>query len=110
MAMILFVNVIHLFRIALTRPQPPSCRHRALWLPGGAIALKPPPRGLERVMNFLRIYGRVLGLLGSEARLGWFLAGANVALAAAQFAEPVLLGRIIDALVGRPLHRAQASV
>ena len=51
-------------------------------------------------MNFVRLYGRVLGLLGSEARLGWILAGANVALAAAQFGEPVLFGRIIDALVG----------
>ena len=41
-------------------------------------------------MNFLKLYGRVLVLLGPEARLGWILAGANVALAAAQFAEPVL--------------------
>ena len=51
-------------------------------------------------MNFFRLYGRVLGLLGSEARLGWLLALANVALAAAQFAEPVLFGRIVDTLVG----------
>ncbi len=50
-------------------------------------------------MNFLKLYGRVLVLLGPEAHLGWILAGANVALAAAQFAEPVLFGRIIDALV-----------
>ncbi|MEN3385100.1 MAG: ATP-binding cassette, subfamily beta-glucan exporter [Hyphomicrobiales bacterium] len=50
-------------------------------------------------MNFLKLYGRVLVLLGPEARLGWILAAANVALAAAQFAEPVLFGRIIDALV-----------
>src|SRR6266581_2382136 len=50
-------------------------------------------------MKFLKLYGRVLVLLGPEARLGWILAGANVALAAAQFAEPVLFGRIIDALV-----------
>ena len=50
-------------------------------------------------MNFVKLYSRVLGLLGSEARLGWVLALANVALAAAQFAEPVLFGRIIDALV-----------
>jgi ATP-binding cassette subfamily B protein len=50
-------------------------------------------------MNFLKLYGRVLVLLGPEARLGWILAGANVALAVAQFAEPVLFGRIIDALV-----------
>jgi ATP-binding cassette subfamily B protein len=49
-------------------------------------------------MNFLRLYGRVLSLLGTEARLGWLLAFSNIALATAQFAEPVLLGRIIDAL------------
>lgn len=55
-------------------------------------------------MNFIKIYSRVLTLLGPEARLGWLLAGANVALAAAQFAEPVLFGRIIDNLV-----RAQAA-
>jgi ATP-binding cassette subfamily B protein len=44
------------------------------------------------------LYGRVLELLGPEARLGWVLAIANVALAAAHFIEPVLFGRIIDAL------------
>src|SRR5262245_5366360 len=49
-------------------------------------------------MKFIRLYGRVLQLLGSEARLGWLLALANVLLAAAQFAEPVLFGRIIDAM------------
>src|SRR5947207_6070075 len=49
-------------------------------------------------MKFARLYARVLKLLGSEARLGWMLALANCALAAAQFAEPVLFGRIIDAL------------
>ena len=51
-------------------------------------------------MSLARLYLRVLNLLGSETRLGWFLAAANVALAAAQFAEPVLFGRIIDALAG----------
>lgn len=51
-------------------------------------------------MNLLRLYSRVLALLGSDIRLGWLLAFANVALAAAQFAEPVLFGRIIDALAG----------
>ena len=51
-------------------------------------------------MTLFRLYGRVLALLGPEAKLGWFLAIANVALAAAQFAEPVLFGRIIDALAG----------
>ena len=47
-------------------------------------------------MTMLRLYVRVLGLL--EMRLGWVLALANVALAAAGLAEPVLFGRIIDAL------------
>ena len=51
-------------------------------------------------MNLFRLYGRVLLLLGPEARLGWFLAFANLALSAAMFAEPVLFGRIIDALAG----------
>jgi ATP-binding cassette, subfamily B, beta-glucan exporter len=51
-------------------------------------------------MSILRLYARVLGLLGPQIRLGWVLALANVALAAAQFAEPVLFGRIIDSLAG----------
>ena len=51
-------------------------------------------------MSFLRLYARVFAMLGPEKRLGVVLAIANVALAAAQFAEPVLFGRVIDALVG----------
>jgi ATP-binding cassette subfamily B protein len=51
-------------------------------------------------MKFIRLYARVLALLGTESRLAWALAIANVALASALFAEPVLLGRIIDALTG----------
>src|ERR1700709_1450701 len=50
----------------------------------------------------LRLYSRVLGLLGKEARLGWILAGANLLLAGAQFAEPVLLCRLVDVLSGKP--------
>ena len=49
-------------------------------------------------MNFIRLYLRVLERLGTDRRLGWFLAFANVALALAQFAEPVLFGRVIDTL------------
>jgi ATP-binding cassette subfamily B protein len=49
-------------------------------------------------MSFLRLYRRVLENLGPDSRLGWFLAFANVALAIAQFAEPVLFGRVIDTL------------
>jgi len=45
-----------------------------------------------------RLYARVLGLLGPQMRLGLVLALSNVALAAAGLAEPVLFGRIIDAL------------
>jgi len=48
----------------------------------------------------IRLYIRVLELLGKEARLGWLLAIANLMLAVAQFAEPVLFGRIVDVLSG----------
>jgi ATP-binding cassette subfamily B protein len=44
------------------------------------------------------LYSRVLGQLGSDLRLGGLLALANVALAIAGFAEPILFGRIIDVL------------
>src|SRR3954447_13875541 len=56
-------------------------------------------------MKFLRLYLRVLELLGREARLGWILALANLALASAMFVEPLLFGRIIDTLAN-----AQARV
>src|SRR6267378_5202411 len=49
-------------------------------------------------MKLLRLYIRALALLGPEARLGWTLAIASVALASAQFIEPILFGRIVDAL------------
>ncbi len=49
-------------------------------------------------MNFVRTYVRVLKELGSEYRIAIILVLANLALAAAQFAEPVLFGRIIDKL------------
>src|SRR5690349_14878260 len=51
-------------------------------------------------MTFLRIYLRVLRLLRANAKLAITLALANIALAGAQFVEPVLLGRIVDALSG----------
>ena len=52
-------------------------------------------------MSLLRLYTRVLEMLGKEARLGLLLAFANLLLATTQFAEPVLFGRIVDALSGR---------
>jgi len=51
-------------------------------------------------MTFIRTYLRVLGLLRPDAGLATMLALANIALAGAQFVEPVLLGRIVDALSG----------
>jgi ATP-binding cassette subfamily B protein len=51
-------------------------------------------------MSFVRLYLRVLGLLAPEARLVVALALANIALALAQFIDPVLFGRIVDALSG----------
>jgi len=45
-----------------------------------------------------RLYIRVLELLGKEVRLAIVLAFANLILAGAQFAEPVLFGRIVDVL------------
>jgi len=51
-------------------------------------------------MAFIRIYWRVLALLRTQARLAIALALANIALPGAQFVEPVLLGRIVDALSG----------
>src|SRR5918997_2230750 len=45
-----------------------------------------------------RLYSRVLGQLGSDLKVGAWLALANVALAVTAFAEPILFGRIIDVL------------
>src|SRR3954454_23301401 len=60
-------------------------------------------------MKFLHIYIRVLGLLGPEAALGWTLALANLALASAQFIEPILFGRIIDQLANSQGGSRQVS-
>ena len=51
-------------------------------------------------MSFLRLYWRVLILLRSETRAVAILVIAAVALVATQFAEPVLLGRLINSLAG----------
>ncbi|HEY0234780.1 MAG TPA: glucan ABC transporter ATP-binding protein/ permease [Afipia sp.] len=61
-------------------------------------------------MSMIRLYVRVLDLLGKEARLGWILAVANLALAMAQFAEPVLFGRIVDVLSKSPATPAEAAL
>src|SRR5258708_33787819 len=60
-------------------------------------------------MSLFRLYTRVLQLLGKEARVGWILAGANLLLAGAQFAEPVRFGKIVDVLSGKPSEGPLAS-
>lgn len=60
-------------------------------------------------MSIFRLYTRVLELLGKEARLGWLLAVANLLLAASQFAEPVLFGRIIDVLSGKTVAGSSSA-
>ncbi len=49
-------------------------------------------------MEFFRVYGRVIGLLRAERKLAITLALANVAVAALQFYEPVLFGKVVDLL------------
>jgi len=49
-------------------------------------------------MSILRIYLRVLGLLAPERALAVALTAANLALAGVFFLEPMLFGRVIDAL------------
>ncbi|MCW2285980.1 ATP-binding cassette subfamily B protein [Rhodoblastus acidophilus] len=49
-------------------------------------------------MSMMKTYGRILRQLAPEKNLAITLVVANLALAGAQFVEPVLFGRIIDAM------------
>jgi glucan exporter ATP-binding protein len=49
-------------------------------------------------MSLLRLYARAFSMLSAAGGAAIALGFANILLAAAQFAEPVLLGRIVDAL------------
>ena len=49
-------------------------------------------------MRFLNIYRRVLSSLGSDKRLAGLLIGANIIVAALQFLDPILFGRVIGLL------------
>ena len=60
-------------------------------------------------MGIFHLYSRALDLLGSDRRLGWVLACANLALACALFAEPILFGRVIDALSRAPSTTSLAT-
>ena len=57
-------------------------------------------------MGLLRIYLRVLALLGPEKWLASILAAANVALAAVFLIEPWLFGRVVDALAAKASSEA----
>jgi ATP-binding cassette subfamily B protein len=58
-------------------------------------------------MSILKIYGRILRQLAPEKNLAIVLVVANLALAGAQFVEPVLFGRIIDAMTKLDQHGKQ---
>ncbi len=49
-------------------------------------------------MEFIRLYARVLALLGADRGIALGLTASAMALAALQFLEPVLFGRVIDLL------------
>lgn len=49
-------------------------------------------------MGFIGLYRRVLAILGPDKRVALGLTLANIVLAALQFLEPVLFGRVIDVL------------
>jgi ATP-binding cassette subfamily B protein len=63
-----------------------------------AFAPRPFPATRFDMIGFLSLYARVLGFLGPQKRVASVLVVANLALAIAAFAEPVLFGRIIDTL------------
>ena len=49
-------------------------------------------------MRFLRVYGRALGVLGHDLHVAALLTGANVVVAALQFLDPILFGRVVSLL------------
>lgn len=49
-------------------------------------------------VSLLRTYARAVGMLRDEGRVLVLLVGANIAIGLIQLAEPVLFGRVVDAL------------
>jgi len=66
------------------------------------------PSQSHKAIKFVALYARVLKMLGSDRKLGWTLAGANVTLAMAMFAEPILFGLVIDTLARASLDDPSA--
>lgn len=60
-------------------------------------------------MQLLRIYRRVLATLAEDRRLAVMLAAANIIVAALQFIDPLLFGRVID-LLSRSDRMSQSQV
>jgi ATP-binding cassette, subfamily B, beta-glucan exporter len=67
---------------------------------GGSCSNSNPRSNFRSIVKFVRLYIRVLALLGHEGRFAAVLSVANLVIAAAQFAEPVLFGKVIDTLTG----------
>jgi glucan exporter ATP-binding protein len=61
-------------------------------------------------MSLLKIYLRVLALLGPEKWLAMSLAVANVGMAAVFLLEPWLFGRVVDALAAKASGQAWAYI
>ena len=59
-------------------------------------------------MRFLKVYGRVLSLLGPDRNVAIGLGVAGLALAGLQFLEPVLFGRVVDVLARSSRMEADA--
>ena len=49
-------------------------------------------------MGFLRVYARVIAMLGADRRLASILSGASIVVAGLQFLDPLLFGRVIGLL------------
>ncbi len=47
-------------------------------------------------MRFLKVYGRVMFMLGRDLRVAAWLSGANILVALMQFLDPLLFGRVIE--------------
>ena len=60
-------------------------------------------------MSFLKVYGRVLGLLKPVRGLALALTFANLGLAAVPFLDPILFGKAIDLLTQASTRGAEAT-
>ena len=61
-------------------------------------------------MSFLRLYFRVLALLAPERALAFALALANLGMAGVLYLEPMLFGRVVDALSHPGQHSAMVLI